>query len=97
MAMDHKAEILIALVVAATMLISGCAIEVPKSALREFRLTPPEEPANAVKSETKKPVPHLVDELKRPDRGRGVVTVLASNSPTARSQRLVANATASKW
>jgi hypothetical protein len=59
--MDRRAEILIALVVAATMLISGCAVEVPKSALREFRLTPPEEPANAVKPETKKQVRHVVN------------------------------------
>ena len=35
----------IAAVVAASIFIAGCAVEVPKSALSGFRLTPPTEPS----------------------------------------------------
>ena len=35
--------------------IAECAVEVPKSALPGFRLTPPAEPMSATKPETTKP------------------------------------------
>jgi len=57
--MDHKARVVIALVIGATMFTSGCAVEVPKSALPAFRLTPPEEPTHAVKPETKEALQEL--------------------------------------
>lgn len=41
-------------VAAAIMFVAGCAVEVPKSALPEFRLTPPTE-SSATKLETTKP------------------------------------------
>jgi hypothetical protein len=36
----------------ATLFISGCAVEVPKSALSAFRLTPPDEASGTPKTDT---------------------------------------------
>jgi hypothetical protein len=44
-----------ALVAPLLILIAGCAVEVPKSALPGFRLTPPTESPSATKSEISKP------------------------------------------
>lgn len=41
---------------AATLFIAGCAVEVPKSALPAFRLTPPAEAASTPNPDTNKPV-----------------------------------------
>ena len=45
--MDHKAKRFAALV--ASTLVAGCAVEVPKSALPAFRLTPPQDTGEVVK------------------------------------------------
>lgn len=54
--MDRKGRCVIALVGVATMFVSGCAVEVPKSALPAFGLTAPAELTNAIKPELDKPV-----------------------------------------
>jgi hypothetical protein len=53
--MEHKARsrtALLAITGCATLFISGCAVEVPKSALPAFRLTPPDEASGTPKTET---------------------------------------------
>jgi outer membrane murein-binding lipoprotein Lpp len=45
--MDYKSRFVIAYVVVATVFVAGCAVEVPKSSLADFRLSPPQEPTNA--------------------------------------------------
>lgn len=53
--MEHKARsrtALLAITGWATLFISGCAVEVPKSALPAFRLTPPEEGSGIPRNNT---------------------------------------------
>ena len=40
--MDYKSRLVIVFVGMAALSVAGCAVEVPKSALPEFRLTPPQ-------------------------------------------------------
>lgn len=47
--------VFVALTAWAAAIVAGCAVEVPKSALPAFRLTPPTEPMSATKPETTKP------------------------------------------
>lgn len=58
--MSYKARCMTAIVAvvgsAATLFIAGCAVEVPKSAMPAFRLTPPAEAASTPKPYTTKPI-----------------------------------------
>ena len=45
----------LALTAWAAVIVAGCAVEVPKSALPGFRLTPPAEPMSAIKPESTRP------------------------------------------
>jgi len=58
--MGYKARCMTAVVAvvgsAATLFISGCAVEVPKSAMPAFRLTPPVEVASTPNPDTTKPI-----------------------------------------
>jgi hypothetical protein len=51
--MNHKSRFVIAVVGMAALFIAGCAVEVPKSALQGFRLTPPQ--TDATEPETSNP------------------------------------------
>ena len=59
-AMSYKARCMTAVVAvvgsAATLFIAGCAVEVPKSAMPAFRLTPPVEAASTPNPDTSKPI-----------------------------------------
>jgi hypothetical protein len=55
--MGYKARCMTAVVgSAATLFISGCAVELPKSAMPAFRLTPPVEAASTPHPNMSKPI-----------------------------------------
>jgi hypothetical protein len=57
--MDYKARCITAIVAvtgcAATLFIAGCSVEMPKSALPAFRLSPPVEVSSPPNPDTSKP------------------------------------------